>query len=88
MDGGHPTNRSIHHTYQHNSTTNYSSTSHHRYNQNSAQPKSTKTLQQIPRGPAPFASFDSIASIDVATPEERTTPVYQGKYIQELGLNR
>jgi hypothetical protein len=35
-------------------------------------------LNQIPRGPAPFASFDSIASIDVTTPEERTTPIYQG----------
>ena len=81
MDGGHPTNRSINRTYQHNSTTsNYSSTiSHHRsYNQSTEHSKSSKPLKQIPRGPAPFASFDSIASIDITTPEERTTPQYQG----------
>ena len=87
MDGGHPTNRSINRTYQHNSTTsNYSSTiSHHRsYNQSTEHSKSSKPLKQIPRGPAPFASFDSIASIDITTPEERTTPQYQGmsKYIE------
>ena len=82
MDGGHPTNRSINRTYQHNSTTsNYSSTrSHHRScNQGSEYSKTSKPSKQIPRGPAPFASFDSIASIDITTPpEDLTTTTYQG----------
>ena len=83
MDGGHPTNRSINRTtYQHISTTsNYSSTTttQHHYNQTSENSKSRTLLKQVPRGPAPFASFDSITSIDVTTPEDRKTPVYQGK---------
>ena len=84
MDGGHPTNRSINRTYQHNSTSsNYpiTATSHNRYNQGSEHSKHSfsKPLKQIPHGPAPFASFDSIASIDVTTPPETiTAPVYQG----------
>jgi hypothetical protein len=81
MDGGHPTNRSINRTYQHISTTsNYSSTTttQHQYNRSSENSKSSKLLKQVPRGPAPFASFDSIASIDVTTPEDRNIPAYQG----------
>ena len=84
MDGGHPTNRSINRTYQHISTTsNYSSTTttQHHHNQSSENSKSRTLLKQVPRGPAPFASFDSIASIDVASPEDRKTPTYQGKFI-------
>ena len=38
----------------------------------------------MPRGPAPFASFDSIASIDVTTPEDRNTPAYQGTSFLKL----
>ena len=85
MEGGHQSRnpRSIHHTYHpHHSTTtsNYTSTSHHSSNQNNDTPRNTKYLKQTPRGPAPFASFDSIASIDTeTTPEEHTTPVNQGK---------
>ena len=86
MEGGHQSRnpRSIHHTYHpHHSTatSNYTSTSlHHSSNQNSDTPRNTKYLKQTPRGPAPFASFDSIASIDTeTTPEEHTTPVNQGK---------
>ena len=83
MDGGHSTNRSINRTYQHNSTTsNYPSTatSHNRYNQGSERSQyNSKPLKQTPRGPAPFASFDSIASIDITTPPETiTAPDYQG----------
>ena len=87
MDGGHPTNRSINRTYQHISTTsNYSSTTttQHQYNQSSENSKSSKLLKQVPRGPAPFASFDSIASIDVTTPEDRNTPAYQGTSFLKL----
>ena len=85
MDGGHPTNRSINRTYQHISTTsNYSSTTttQHHYNQTSETQKSKKLLNQVPRGPAPFASFDSITSIDITTPEDRKTPTnYQGMFL-------
>ena len=87
MDGGHPTNRSINRTYQHISTTsNYSSTTttQHHHNQSSENSKSRTLLKQVPRGPAPFASFDSIASIDVASPEDRKTPTYQGKFKLKL----
>ena len=89
MDGGHPTNRSINRTYQHISTTsNYSSTTttQHHHNQSSENSKSRTLLKQVPRGPAPFASFDSIASIDVASPEDRKTPTYQGKIFSQTSI--
>ena len=87
MEGGHSTNRSINRTTYHHiystTTHNYSNTTrttHNRYNQDTSEPSKTssKYLKQTPKGPAPFASFDSIASIDVPTPEERSIPTYQG----------
>ena len=87
MEGGHSTNRSINRTTYHHiystTTHNYSNTTrttHNRYNQDTSEPskRSSKHLKQTPKGPAPFASFDSIASIDVPTPEERSIPTYQG----------
>ena len=54
----------------------------HHYNQTSETSKSKKLLNQVPRGPAPFASFDSITSIDITTPEDRKTPTnYQGMFM-------
>ena len=87
MDGGHSTNRSINRTTYHHiystTTHNYSNTTrttHNRYNQDTSEPSKTssKHLKQTPKGPAPFASFDSIASIDVTTPEERSIPTSKG----------
>ena len=93
MDGGHSTNRSINRTTYHHiystTTHNYSNTTrttHNRYNQDTSEPSKTssKHLKQTPKGPAPFASFDSIASIDVTTPEERSIPTSKGNVKSSL----